>query len=212
VKPIVRLLFASANMLPVLGDDTGGTDRARGPPDALWPFGTASPPLKGNGIMKRLTVVLLLTLAASVVATSSAQAAPPTHERVPVDETFIDESCGFRVQTHVTGSVLTIEWVNEDGTTRRFEAFPQGRATHTNLSTGESITVNAAGPAHTTENPDGSFTVVGTGTWGFGNHPQTGEPGIFQIAGRWVFSIDAQGNESFRFAGRVRDLCAELAA
>ena len=162
--------------------------------------------------MKRLTVVLLVTLAACVVATSSAQAAPPTHERVRVDETFIDESCGFRVQTHVTGFVVTIEWVDEDGTTRRFEAFPQGRATHTNLSTGESITVNTSGPAHTTENPDGSLTVVGTGTWGFGNHPDTGAPGIFQVAGRWVFSIDAQGNESFRFVGRVRDLCTELAA
>ena len=54
--------------------------------------------------------------------------------------------------------------------------------------------------------------MVGTGTWGFSNHPQTGEPGIFQVAGRWMFSIDAQGNESFHFVGRVRDLCAELAA
>jgi len=162
--------------------------------------------------MKRLAVVFLATLAALVAAAPSAWAAPPTHERVAVDETLIDESCGFRVQTHVTGVVLTIEWVDQDGTTRRFEAFPQGRATHTNLSTGESITVNTAGPAHTTENPDGSLTVVGTGTWGFSNHPQTGEPGIFQVAGRWMFSIDAQGNESFHFVGRVRDLCAELAA
>jgi hypothetical protein len=165
-----------------------------------------------NRIMKRLAVVFVATLAALVATALSAQAAPPTHERVPVDETFIDESCGFRVQTHVTGFVVTIEWVDEQGATRRFEAFPQGRATHTNLSTGESITVNTAGPAHTTEHPDGSLTVVGTGTWGFGNHPETGEPGIFQVAGRWVFSIDAQGNESFDFVGRVRDLCAELAA
>jgi hypothetical protein len=160
--------------------------------------------------MKRLAVVFLATLAALVAAAPSAQAAPPTHERVPVDETVIDESCGFRVQTHVTGFVVTIEWVDEQGT-RRFEAFPQDRATHTNLSTGESITVNTAGPEHTTESPDGSLTVVGTGTWGFGNHPETGEQGIFQVAGRWVFSIDAQGNESFHFVGRVRDLCAELA-
>ena len=116
------------------------------------------------------------------------------------------------VQTHLTGFVLTIEWVDGDGTIRRFTAFPQGRATHTNPSTGESVTVNAAGPERTTVNPDGSFTVVGTGTWGFANHPETGAPEIFQVAGRWVFSVDAQGNESFRFVGRVRDLCAELAA
>jgi hypothetical protein len=162
--------------------------------------------------MKRLTVVFLVTLVACVAAASSAQAAPPTHERVPVDQRLLDQSCGFLVQTHLTGFVLTIEWVDEDGTIRRFTAFPQGRATHTNPSTGESITVNAAGPERTTVNPDGSFTVVGTGTWGFANHPGTGAPGIFQVAGRWVFSVDAQGNESFRFVGRVRDLCAELAA
>lgn len=36
--------------------------------------------------MKRLTVVFLVTLVACVAAASSAQAAPPTHERVPVDQ------------------------------------------------------------------------------------------------------------------------------
>jgi hypothetical protein len=213
MKPIARLLFASANVLPVWGYDAGSTDRATGPPDALWPFGTASPPLKGIGIMKRLTVVLLLTLAAYVAATSSAQAAPPTHERVPVDETFIDESCGFRVQGQASGVMLVIEWVDEDGTTRRFEGFPQARLTLTNLSTGKSITVNTAGSFHLTENSDGSLTAAGTGNWGFPFDLETGEPGFFLLySGRWVFSIDAQGNESFRFVGRVRDLCAELAA
>jgi hypothetical protein len=162
--------------------------------------------------MKRRVVVLLVTLAALVAAAPSALAAPPTHERVPIDDEFVDESCGFPVEGHVTGFLLAIEWIDEDGSLRRFEAFPEGRGTFTNPSTGESITVNLAGPAHITENPDGSLTVVGTGTWGFGNHPETDEPGIFHVAGYWVFSVDAEGNESFRFVGRVRDLCAELAA
>jgi hypothetical protein len=60
--------------------------------------------------MKRLAVVLLVTLAA-LVAAPSAQAAPPTHERVPIDETFTDESCGFPVQVQLTGFMLVIEWV-----------------------------------------------------------------------------------------------------
>src|ERR687895_157715 len=60
---------------------------------------------------------------------------PADPRRVPVDETFIDESCVFRFQPHLTASVPPIGWVDEDRTTRRFEAFPQGRATHTNLST-----------------------------------------------------------------------------
>ena len=163
--------------------------------------------------MKRLAVVFVATLAALVATALSAQAAPPTHERVPIDETpFIDESCGFRVQVQLTGFMLVIEWVDEEGTTRRFEASPQARATFTNLSTGESVTFNTSGSAHITENPDGSFTAVGTGNWGFPVDPETGEPGLVVLSGRWMFSIDAQGNESFHFVGRVRELCAELAA
>ena len=165
--------------------------------------------------MKRLAVALLLTLAAVVAAAPSAQAAPPTHDRVPIDETpFIDpESCAFPVQGQASGVMLVIEWVDEDGTTRRFEGFPQARLTLTNLSTGKSITVNTAGSFHLTENPDGSLTAAGTGNWGFPFDLETGEPGFLLLySGRWVFSIDAQGNESFRFDGRVIDLCAELAA
>ena len=162
--------------------------------------------------MKRLAVVLLVTLAALVAAAPSAQAAPPTHERVPIDqEPFIDESCGFPVQVQLTGFMLVIEWVDEDGTTRRFEGFPQATATFTNLSTGESITVNTAGSAHITENPDGSFTAVGTGNWGFPSDPETGEPGFVLLSGRWVF-IEAQGTTSFSFVGKKVDLCAQLAA
>ena len=163
--------------------------------------------------MKRLTVVFLVTLAALVAAAPSAQAAPPTHEQVPIDDEVGDESCGFPVQVHVTGFMLVIEWVDEDGTTRRFEGFPQARLTKTKLRTGKSITVNTAGSFHLTENPDGSLTAAGTGNWGFPFDLETGEPGFLLLySGRWVFSVDAQGNESFDFVGRVRDLCAELAA
>jgi hypothetical protein len=209
MKPVVGLLVPSSEALPVWGDDTGRPDQARGPPDALSP--ALHRYFERNRIMKRLAVVLLLTLAALAVAAPSAQAAPPTHERVPIDDEFIDESCGFPVQGHVTGFMLIIEWVDKDGTTRRFEGFPQARTTFTNLITGESITVNAAGSAHITDNPDGSFTAVGTGNWGFPSDPETGEPGFVLLSGRWVF-IEAQGNTSFSFVGQEVDLCAELAA
>jgi hypothetical protein len=209
MRPVVGLLVPSPEALPVWGDDTGRPDQARGPPDALSP--ALHRFFERNRIMKRLAVVLLLTLAAVAVAAPSAQAAPPTHEQVPIDDEFIDESCGFPVQGHVTGFMLVIEWVDKDGTTRRFEGFPQARTTFTNLITGESITVNAAGSAHITDNPDGSFTAVGTGNWGFPSDPETGEPGFVLLSGRWVF-IEAQGNTSFSFVGQEVDLCAELAA
>lgn len=207
---IIGLVVSSSEALPVWGDETGRPDQARGPPDGLSQSGLHRF-FERNRIMKRLAVVLLLTLAAVAVAAPSAQAAPPTHERVPIDDEFTDGSCGFPVQVHVTGFMLVIEWVDEDGTIRRFEGFPQARTTFTNLITGESITVSAAGSAHITDNPDGSFTAVGTGNWGFPVDPETGEPGVVLLSGRWVF-IEAQGNTSFSFVGQEVDLCAELAA
>jgi hypothetical protein len=163
--------------------------------------------------MRRLAVVLLLTVLALVVATPSALAAPPTHERVPVDVHFVDESsCGFPIEIRQTGFVIAIDWVDENGVSRHFEAAPQLKTTLTNLDTGESIRIIIAGPVHITESPDGSLTVVGTGNWLFHNNPKTDEPGLFRTSGHFVFSIDAQGNESFQFTGHVIDLCAELAA
>jgi len=163
-------------------------------------------------MMKRRMIVLLLTLLALVVAAPSAQAAPPTHERIPADFDGIDESCGFPVEIHQTGFVVAIQWVSQDGSSHRIEAYPQVKATLTNPATEESITLNIAGPGQFTDNPDTSFTLVGTGNWLWGNHPDTGEPGLFLLSGRFVLSVDAQGNESFRSVGRFIDLCAELAA
>ena len=162
--------------------------------------------------MKRLAAALLLTLLALAATAPSALAAKPTHERTPVDDVFVDTSCGFPVEIHTTGFVLAIEWVDEDGSLRRFEAYPQLRSTYTNLDSGKSIKVNISGPSHITESPDGSFTLVGTGNWSWDVHPDTGAPGLFLTSGRFVFSIDAQGNESFRRVGRITDLCAKLAA
>jgi hypothetical protein len=54
------------------------------------------------------------------------------------------------------------------------------------------VTVNIAGPGQFTDGTDGSFTLVGTGNWLWGNHPKTGEPGLFLLSGRFVLSVDAQ--------------------
>jgi hypothetical protein len=161
--------------------------------------------------MKRLSVALLLTLPALLLAAPSALAAPPTHQTETVDEVFVDETCGFPVEVHLTGALITIQWVNKDGSLRTFQASPQGKATLTNLNTGKSITINISGPAHITDNPDGSFTLVGTGLWGWEHNPETEEPGLFVTAGRFVLSVDAEGNASFQIVGQITDLCQELA-
>jgi hypothetical protein len=162
--------------------------------------------------MKRLTIAVLLVLPMLVVAAPSALAAKPTRQRDAVDDAFVDTSCGFPVQVHATGLVDTIQWVDGDGNTRTIVTFPQAKITFTNPDTGTTIKANIAGPVQLDERTDGSFTVVVIGTtWGQ-NDPDTGEPGLFLGAGRFFFSVDAAGNESFRRVGRVTHLCPQLAA
>jgi hypothetical protein len=58
----------------------------------------------------------------------------------------------------------------------------------------------------------GASPRVETGLWARSENPKTGERGLFQSAGRRVITVDAEGNETVRFVGRVIDLCAQLAA
>lgn len=160
--------------------------------------------------MKRLSLVVLLTLGLLLVG-PSALATKPTIQEFPIDLLFLDESCGFPIEVQITGFIIHIEWIDAGGSLRVFEAGPQIKMTLTNLDTGETLTSNIAGPAHITEGSDGSFTFVGTGTWSWNANPETGEPGIFVSAGRWVFAVDSEGNESFTIVGKIFDLCPELA-
>ena len=106
--------------------------------------------------MKRLLVVSLFALA-SLVLVPSALSVRPTILRFPIDATIIDDvDCGFTVQIDVVGTDLEIISGN-----RVFDAFPQSRATLTNLVTKKAITVSLAGPGHTSFGADGSVTMVG---------------------------------------------------
>ena len=155
--------------------------------------------------MKRLFVVSLFALA-SLALVPSALSDRPTIQRFPIDATFVDDvDCGFPVQIHLVGTDLEI--TSGD---RVFDAFPQSTATLTNLDTGTSITVSIAGPGHTTFGADGSVTLVGTGPTLFFLGFQ-GNPGITLLNGRFVLTIDSQGNQTFSSVGETRDLCAELA-
>jgi hypothetical protein len=156
--------------------------------------------------MKRLLAVLLIALA-SLVLTTSALSAAPTILRTPIDQTFVDNvDCAFPVQFHVVGTDLAILFPS-----REFDAFPNSRATLTNLDSMKSLTVSIAGPAHIQFGADGSVTLVGTGPALF-FFVFRGTPGITLLNGRIVQSFDAQGNEtSFSSVGTTRDLCAELA-
>ena len=157
--------------------------------------------------MKRLLVVSLLALA-SLVFVPSALSDPPTIQTFPIDATILDTAdCAFPVQIDIAGTDLEITSASGD---RVFDAFPQSTATLTNLDTERSITVSIAGPGHTTFGADGSFTLVGTGPTLFFFVPEL-FPGITQFNGRFVITVDAEGNLTFSHVGETRDLCAELA-
>ncbi len=162
--------------------------------------------------MKRKLCLVLLLLLPLLVMGPSASADKPTMERFPVDDVFVDESCGFPVEVHIVGTVVHIEWTDEAGHVRFLEAYPGYRLILTNLDTGETITATISGPAHFTAEPDGSFTLIGTGIWGWFFNPATGEQGLFLTKGRFVTAVDAEGNESFSIVGEIVNLCPELAA
>ena len=155
--------------------------------------------------MTRFLVVVAIALG-SLALVPSALSDPPTVQRFPIDATFFDDvDCAFPVQIDIVGTDLEI--TSGD---RVFDAFPDSRATLTNLDTGESITVSIAGPGHTTFGADGSVTLVGTGPALFWLSPRLFST-ITLLDGRFVLTVDAQGNLTFNRVGKTRDLCAELA-
>jgi hypothetical protein len=89
-------------------------------------------------------------------------------------------------------------------------------ATVTNLSTGQSIKVNASGTGLETLYPDGSGTVTGHGHQLFYLIPpaDTSEFGIPPVGlydGNVTLTFDSSGNfTSFSYRGHVTDLCAAL--
>jgi hypothetical protein len=158
--------------------------------------------------MKRL-LALVVPIVASLLMTQSAFASGPTIIRYP-KQSFdsVDSTCGFEVHEQGTFSEIDILWDGE----RLIQAFPQFHEVATNIETGRTIHVNLSGGDQITVYEDGSATLVGTGNWVWPYNPYTGEAGAFATAGRFVDTLDSQGNETFTIVGEVEDLCAELAA
>lgn len=106
---------------------------------------------------------LFLVLALPAQAAQPERALPPQ----PVELSFVDDRCGFDVLIEGEGKEGFIFF---DGSARLI--FPGLRTTLTNLETGETISLNDAGPGSVTDTvyPDGSFssTLTGTGNWTHG--------------------------------------------
>jgi hypothetical protein len=117
------------------------------------------------------------------------------------------------VQVDVTGTAVDISYTDVLGTFHDFQAGPQIKETLTNLLTGKTLTYNVSGPSEATFGADGSFTVVGTGLWGWVS-PGAFDPlppGMFLTMGRFVYSVSASGVPTYTSSGTKINQCAQLA-
>jgi hypothetical protein len=160
---------------------------------------------------RKLILVAIVGLFATLIV-PAAFASQPTIQRIPFEDHFVSQSCGFPVQLDATGTVLDISYTDELGNFHDFQAGPQVKQTMTNLVTGKTIVVNISGPGQYTFGADGSFTLVGTGLWSWTNRdPATLAPGMFLTQGRFVVSISASGVRTFTSTGTTINLCDQLA-
>ena len=163
--------------------------------------------------MHRMLVVVAVVGLFAALIVPAASAAEPTIQRIPFEDHFVTQSCGFPVRIDATGTVVDISYTDELGTFHEFQAGPTAKATLTNLVTGKTIVVNNSGPGDDTFGADGSFTRVGTGLWLWPLlNPATLAPGIFLTQGRFVVYRPAPGVfPTITFTGTTIDLCARLA-
>ena len=159
-------------------------------------------------------MAVLLALVVVLAAPSAARADPPVIERIPQgipDSTT--NVCGFPVLQHFLGSSIRRTFFEEQGNPVREITTAVGFGVIlTNGDTGKQIHVALGGPLFTEYHSDGSITFNAKGPWPFDQNPLTGEPGFVLVTGRWTFTVDADGTETFRFlTGHAVDLCARLA-
>jgi hypothetical protein len=161
---------------------------------------------------------LVLMAVTAITSTGPAIAARPETHRMHVDDTFlsrISEDCGYDVLLHLEGTITVTDFTNRDGTvTRTLVTYPALFFTFINAATGEAVTSRSPDVEHYRYNDDGSLTLTVTGLVMHVVVP--GEGVQAAQAGRFVVTIDADGNETVTEpVGRNDDyhaaLCATLA-
>lgn len=162
----------------------------------------------------RLAALLaMLALCAAILGPAPAAADPPTRTALPPDTSWKSRACGFPVQLDIAGPVpgLVLEFAGEGY--RALYLAPGATVTLTNLDTGATLRVNAAGPAQLDLPADGSGTFVGVGTFVWDpTDPVTGEAGFFSLRGRLVGTVSDEEITDFTFTGASTNLCPALAA
>jgi hypothetical protein len=145
-----------------------------------------------------------LALGGLFTAAPSALAAKPETVTVPTDFSFVDDtSCGFPVETHITGFVRFIVFRDENGNvTRQINSFHQ-QITYTNLDTGKSVTSPSVGPDILYFQEDGSVTVF---VLGIVSRIIVPGQGVVNLSvGRVVIAFPAEGEGEVLFEAGPKD-------
>jgi len=133
--------------------------------------------------------VTLLTLTS--MAASAALASSPARlvEVVHVSGTFpAGTRCPFEVVRSVDGTLVTTTFTGNDGLTTETRSFKDGKIVYLNPANGKTLTAVLAGPVVTTDNGDGTSTVLVPG-----NDQRYTAPGLGFIVGNTglaVYTVD----------------------
>ena len=158
--------------------------------------------------------ILALATAGLYLVSGLALAVQPTITRFSIDYDAIrsDFNCGFDVHVQMTGKGIAISYIDQQGTSHDFTAFPQLKSVLTNVSTGKSIALNVSGPSKITSSTDGfSYVQVGVTSWVV--DPDTfPDPvsGLFYAKGRFELFVDANGVATVTRTGVKIALCPLL--
>ena len=162
--------------------------------------------MRTRGFATALAAVICLAVPAV------AGAAAPTKSVFETDAGFVVPYCGFPVLMELQGTFALLTFTDDEGNVVRSAQHPAGPvdASVMNVDTEESLDLRASGPARVNALPEGGFEFTTLGHTLAFVHPDTGEPGVFQLTGRQTQTFGST-EDSYEFRGRVVDLCAELA-
>jgi hypothetical protein len=160
------------------------------------------------------TLLSLSIVLFSLTLAPAASASKPVRESGPQDDAVITGQCAFPVLGHIDGIEIITTFTDRAGDpVKQIVTFPGNTLTLTNLDSGTSVTVMGTGSSQLRVESDGSVSARAMGHGPFFPNPITGEPGIWYLSGQGKATIDTQGNvTSAELAGRLIDLCAQLAA
>jgi len=160
--------------------------------------------------MPRIIVLLAVAIVTSLAAAATvAQAAPPVHEWLSIDDTFTWDDCGFAVEERDVARLHLISWYDESGNrTRQIVTAPGARITWTNPATGASVTTPNPYAVHKRDNTDGSVIIAFTGL----SFVIPGGGRAYVDSGRDVILFSDGGIELLSTVGPSADLCEALTA